>query len=68
MLSLTPKEKANEILKLEVHYWGQKGLVTTQRASMVCNRVNTELIALSVSQDIIDYWNEVNLEIYKQGE
>ena len=67
MPKLNPKAKAIRMLSLEVFYWGQKGLETTQRVSQKAVAIKHELIDLKASQDALDYWTEVNKEIYIEG-
>lgn len=68
MFKLTPKQKAIKILKSQVFYWGKKGLETTQRASLEAVHIRHELIELRVSDEILEYWLEVNKEIYIEGQ
>lgn len=65
---MTPAEKAKEILDSEVYYWGQKGLETTQRCSHKAVAIRAELIRIGADKTLLDYWIEVNKEIYKQGQ
>lgn len=64
---MTPADKAKELLELEVYYWGQKGLETTQRCAINTSKIRKELIGLNVEDKAFDYWTEVLKEIYKQG-
>lgn len=66
-MKITPKEKAKKILDLEVYYWGQQGLATTQRCVHQASQIRSELIRINASQDLLDFWIEVAKEIYKQG-
>lgn len=65
---MTPAEQAAEILKQEVYYWGQKGLETTQRCSLKATDIRSELIRQNAPVELLDFWLEVNKEIYKQGQ
>lgn len=67
-MELTPSEKAKQILEAEVYYWGQKGLTTTQRCAIHAAAIRAELIRINASQELLDFWAEVKLEIYKQGQ
>lgn len=64
---MTPAEQAKKIIDSEVYYWGQKGLETTQRCSQKSALVRGELIRQNAPDELLDFWIEVNKEIYKQG-
>lgn len=65
---LTASETAKRMLALEVFYWGQKGLETTQRVSLKAADIRSVLVEIGQPKEITDYWSEVGLEVYKQGQ
>jgi hypothetical protein len=65
---MTAAEQAKNILNHEIYYWGQKGLETTQRCSQKSALIRSELIRMNADESLLDFWIEVNKEIYKQSE
>ena len=66
-MNMSPEDKAKKLLSMEVYYWGDKGLETTQRCVLISSRILSELIEKGCSQETIEYWYNVGKEIYKQG-
>lgn len=64
---MTSAQQAKKIIDSEVYYWGQKGLETTQRCSQKAVLIRSELIRMGAPNGLLDFWDEVNKEIYKQG-
>lgn len=60
-------DTAKKIIDSEVFYWGQQGLITTQRCAIHASKIRAELININAEQGILDFWIEVLKEIYKQG-
>lgn len=65
---LPASETAKRMLALEVFYWGQKGLETTQRVKQKVSDIRSVLIEIGQPKEVTDYWLEVGLEVYKQGQ
>lgn len=63
---MTPTEKANELIVLEIFYWGDKGLETTQRCSQKAVKIRSELMSNGASDEVLFFWIEVNKAIYNR--